>query len=70
MAHGSQYKMNVKEFGSLLNLAFKFLNVTVEPATAEEIFKKADLDNDGLITYVEYFKVIELEACRSSKDEE
>jgi hypothetical protein len=70
MAHGSQYKMNVKEFGLLLNLAFQFLNVTVEPATAEEIFKKADLDNDGLITYVEYFKVIEFEACRSSKDEE
>ena len=35
MKHGSNYKMDAKEFGLLLNLAFSFLKVTVPSATAE-----------------------------------
>jgi hypothetical protein len=35
MAYGTEYKMDAKEFGFLLNFAFKFLSVTVPAETAE-----------------------------------
>ena len=60
--------MNLEEFNRLINHAYKFLSVVCPPDVAEFVFKSVDKDGDGLITYVEYFKVIELYVCRSEKD--
>lgn len=37
------------------------------PDVASFIFKSVDTNADGFITYVEYFKVIELYVCKGSK---
>jgi len=68
MSRGSERKMTLEEFTRLINSAYKFLNVTFSNDICEYIFKSVDKDNDGLITYVEYFKVIEIYICKG-KDE-
>lgn len=64
MSHGAERKMTLAEFNHLVNKAYKFLDVQLDEATAGEIFKEIDVDEDSLITYVEYFKFIEKYVCR------
>ena len=68
MSRGTERKMNVEEFTTLINNAYKFLNISCPKDVCEYIFKTVDTDADGLITYVEYFKVIELYACRGKNE--
>ena len=68
MSRGSERKMTLEEFNRLINNAYKFLNVTFPNDVCEYVFKSVDKDNDNLITYVEYFKVIEIYVCKG-KDE-
>ena len=60
--------MTLEEFTKLINNAYKFLGVACPPDVAEYIFKSVDKDGDGCITYVEYFKVIEIYVCRSKNE--
>ena len=53
--NGSQRKVNLEEFGMLLNEAYEFLGVHVDEVVVAEIFNNVDGDKDGLITYAEYF---------------
>lgn len=55
MSLGAQRKMNVAEFTILMNNAYSFLKVRVDDEAAKAIFEATDTDNDGLITYQEYF---------------
>jgi hypothetical protein len=57
--------MDQGEFLNLLNLAYDFLKVICAPDVAEYIFKKTDTDEDGYITYVQYFQVIEAYVCKN-----
>lgn len=56
MSHGHLRKMNVEEFNTLMNNAYAFLGVKVDAEAATAIFKSTDKDNDGFITYQEYFQ--------------
>ena len=67
MSKGSERKMTLEEFTRLINAAYKFLGVPCPNDVAEYIFKSVDKDNDGLITYVEYFKVIEIYVCKGNE---
>jgi hypothetical protein len=67
MSKGTQRIMNLEEFNRLINSAYKFLGVVCPPEVASYIFQSVDADKDGYITYVEYFKVIELYVCKSDK---
>lgn len=58
--------MTLEEFIRLINEAYKFLGVVCPNEVAEFIFKSVDKDNDNLITYVEYFKVIEIYVCKGN----
>lgn len=42
------------EFSNILSLALGILHVDVIPAKAKDIFKIIDINQDGLISYVEY----------------
>ena len=66
MSHGSERKMTLPEFVSLINKAYSFLKVTFPEDLGQYIFNTVDGDKDGLITYVEYFKVIELFICKGA----
>lgn len=66
MSKGTERKMTLPEFTRLLNEAYKFLGVVCPNDVAEYIFKSVDKDADGLITYVEYFKVIEIYVCKGN----
>lgn len=68
MSRGPERKMNFEEFHRLINNAYKFLGVECPKDTCEYIFKSVDKDEDGLITYVEYFKVIELYVCKGAEE--
>lgn len=68
MSRGAERLMTLDEFSKLINNAYKFLNVVCPPDVSEFIFKSVDKDGDGLITYVEYFKVIELYVCRAKNE--
>ena len=59
--------MSLQEFNRLLNSAYKFLGIVCPKDVASYIFKSVDTNQDGYITYVEYFKVIELYVCKGSK---
>jgi hypothetical protein len=63
ISHGSERKITLAEFTKLINLAFEFLKVQIRQDVAGQIFGEVDKDKDGLITYVEYFQVIELYFC-------
>lgn len=67
MQRGSERKMSLQEFNKLINLAYKFLGVTCPQDVASFMFKNTDADKDGYITYVEYFKLIEIYVCKGSK---
>jgi hypothetical protein len=43
------------------------LGIACPPDVAQYIFKSVDADNDNHISYVEYFKVIELYVCKGNK---
>jgi Ca2+-binding EF-hand superfamily protein len=64
MSHGSERAMNQVEFRTLLNDAYAFLGVPASNDVTEYIFTKTDTDQDGLITYVQYFQVIEKYVCK------
>ena len=68
MSRGAERLMTLEEFHKLINNAYKFLNVVCPLDVAEYIFKSVDKDGDNLITYVEYFKVIELYVCRGKNE--
>lgn len=57
--------INLKEFFALVNNAYAFLGVKMDMALAEAVFKEADKDHDGYITYVEYFQYIEKCICQT-----
>ena len=63
--NGSQRKILLPEFIELLNNAYAFLGVKCNQASAQVIFKTADKDEDGLITYVEYFQFIDKYVCQT-----
>ena len=63
ISHGSERKMTLQEFTHLINLAYDFLKVKIDPDVAGQIFNEVDKDKDGLITYGEYFQVIEQYFC-------
>jgi hypothetical protein len=65
ITHGAERKINEKEFHSLIINAYKFLGVTVHPEITQFIFKSTDSDQDGFITYAEYFKVINDYVCKT-----
>jgi len=67
---GSERLINLDEFVKLLNRAYKFLGVAVDTATATAIFREADKDRDGYITYTEYFNFIDLYLCRAHPKED
>lgn len=50
--NGSQRKIKQSEFFDLMNKAYSFLKVKMDLGLAEQVFKEADKDADGLITYV------------------
>ena len=50
---------------TLINNAYKFLGVAANADLADSVFKEADKDKDGLITYVEYFQFIEKYVCQT-----
>lgn len=64
MKRGSERKMDLNEFHILLNKAFNFLKVECPMNVAESMLADVDNDKDGIITYVEYFKVIDKFICR------
>lgn len=70
IARGSERLINVDEFLKLLNRAYKFLGVSVDSATATAIFREADTDHDGHITYTEYFNFIDVYLVRATPKEE
>lgn len=55
--------MTLPEFIHLINLAYDFLKVGIDHDVAEQIFKDVDKDQDGLITYGEYFQLIQKYIC-------
>ena len=68
MSRGSERLMSLEEFIKLINNAYSFLEIVCPNDVAEFIFKSVDKDGDGWITYIEYFKVIELYVCRSKEE--
>lgn len=52
ISKGSERKINLQEFRSLMNNAYKFLGVEANEELANQVFKEADKDADGYITYV------------------
>lgn len=63
ISHGVDRKMTLPEFIHLINLAYGFLKVGIAPDVAEQIFTDVDKDHDGLITYGEYFQIIQQYIC-------
>ena len=62
--------MTLVEFHRLINSAYEFLAVTFSNEICQYVFKSVDKDNDNLITYVEYFKVIEIYICKAKSEDE
>jgi hypothetical protein len=65
MKFGSERKMTCPEFNTLMDNAYAFLGVKLSPDVAQQIFQETDTDKDNLITYVEYFQIIEKYVCKS-----
>ncbi len=70
IAKGAERKISLQEFFTLVNNAYSFLKVKMDMGLAEQVFKEADKDNDGLITYVEYFQFIEKCVCQTKSRKE
>ena len=66
IVNGNQRKILSDEFFTLLNNAYAFLDVSCSKDLATQIFNDADKDRDGLITYVEYFQVIDKYVCQTN----
>ena len=66
MQFGGERKMLPEEFWKLINQAFSFLKVEMSRDVADQVFKDCDKDQDGKITYVEYFQFIDKYICFSS----
>lgn len=49
---GAERLINLQEFFKLVNDAYSFLHVSMDQGLAETVFKEADKDGDGHITYV------------------
>lgn len=64
MSHGKDREMTLEEFNKLLNESYTFLKVSCPADVAQFIFKNTDTNEDGLITYVQYFQVIEKYVCK------
>lgn len=60
--------MTLEEFTRLINNAYKFLNITCPNDVCDYMFKSVNKNGDGFISYVEYFKVIEIYACRGKNE--
>lgn len=58
--------MTAPEFYDLMDRAYAFLKVQLPRDVGQFIFNDVDVDKDQLITYVEYFKVIEKFVCRNA----
>jgi Ca2+-binding EF-hand superfamily protein len=69
MSHGSERKMTEVEFHTLMNNAYKFLGVECQQQVTNSIFVEADKDKDSLITYVEYFQIINKYICKKTLTE-
>lgn len=61
----SERKMTLDELQTLCTNAWKFLGISCPNDAAQDIFREADKDKDGLITYVEYFQFIEKFICQT-----
>jgi Ca2+-binding EF-hand superfamily protein len=59
--------MNLKEFTILMNHAYSFLGITVDPIGATHIFNDADQDRDGKISYEEYFSFVQKHILKPEK---
>lgn len=68
MVNGADRKMTVEEFNLLMNNAYHFLNEICPPEVAHGIFTETDKDKDGLITYVEYFQIIDQYICKGASE--
>lgn len=66
MTNGADRKMTHEEFNTLMNQAYKFLSVEVPKNVTEAIFQETDTDKDNLITYVQYFQVIDKYICKKT----
>jgi hypothetical protein len=49
-----------------MNNAYKFLNVACSKEVTTAIFEETDTDKDQLITYVQYFQIIDKYVCRKT----
>jgi Ca2+-binding EF-hand superfamily protein len=58
------YKITLEEFNLLLNNAYEFLGVQPDSRETALLFAQADQDQDGLMTYTEYFQFVEKFICR------
>lgn len=58
-----EMKLTCLEFLNLLHTAFAFIGVSVPVSAIDEIFKLTDTNQDGFISYTEYFKFIETYIC-------
>lgn len=65
MSKGTERLMTQGEFLDLMNKAYDFVKVVCPADVAEFIFKKTDTDEDGFITYIQYFQVIEAYICKN-----
>lgn len=65
ITRGAERLINLQEFFTLVNNAYSFLKVKMDQGLAETVFKEADKDGDGNITYVEYFQYIDKCICQT-----
>lgn len=66
MSKGTERKMTKEQFNTLMNYAYNFLKVQVPKQVTDTIFQETDTDKDGLITYVEYFQIIDKYICQKT----
>ena len=54
-ANGAQRIMSMNEFAQTLSYCLSFINCSSTDLTYERLFKEVDTDNDGVISYEDYF---------------
>jgi Ca2+-binding EF-hand superfamily protein len=62
MSYGHLKKMTFNEYVYLINQAYKFLSVSVSEARCRKMFNEMNNDRDNLITYQEYFSILNINA--------
>ncbi len=62
MSYWHLKKMTFNEYVYLINQAYKFLSVLVSKARCRKMFNEMDNDRDNLITYQEYFSILNINA--------